>query len=84
MAVCVINWSESALFDRRASYPTAAWKKLRNHLMREQAWALLETTFLEAEGRTRRTQEHIREMTELSNSLSEKNVPLTEDDRVVC
>ncbi len=56
---CVINWSECALFNRRAKLSNCSLQEAKKPPHEGTSLRKL-TTFLEAEGRTRRIQEHIR------------------------
>ncbi len=87
LAIVVLSIDTSLLYlIGEPSDPAAVWKKLSDQFMKKSWGNKLELrrklhSLRLKEGHA--IQEHIREMTELFNALSEMDVPLTEDDCVV-
>ncbi len=87
LAIVVLSIDTSLLYlIGEPSDPATVWKKLSDQFMKKSWGNKLELrrklhSLRLKEGHA--VQEHIREMTELFNALSEMDVPLTEDDRVV-
>ncbi len=84
LAIVVLSIDTSLLYlIGEPSDPATVWKKLSDQFMKkswlELCWKLHSLRLKEGHA----VQEHNREMTELFNALSEMDVPLTEDDRVV-